>query len=219
MSGAQERKSPELTALDALPPGNVASGSSEIRAENQVGTLILVVGPSGSGKDTLLAAARRHFSGTDSVIFCERIITRSGDIGEKHVCVSETEFERMAASGGFFLFWDAHGLSYGIPAEMLTALEAGKTVVANVSRRIIAEAQGKWPHTLIVNVTASRDVLRERLLARGRESAEIVEKRLERAFSAEVPDNGCVEEIDNSGALQPAAERMIAIIGSALNIR
>jgi ribose 1,5-bisphosphokinase len=211
MSGAQERKSPETVGLHA------ASGRTGLRDENCGGTLILVAGPSGSGKDTLLSEARRHFSGDSSVIICERIITRSGDVGEKHVCVSEAEFERLAESGGFFLCWDAHGLRYGIPAGMLKALEVGRTVVANVSRRIIPEARSKWPNTLIVNVTASRDVLRERLMARGRESAEAIETRLERAYAGGFPDDGCVEEIDNSGALKPAADTMIRIIASTLD--
>lgn len=216
MSGAQERKSPEATGLRAIPDGDVAAGPYQLRVENRSGALILVVGPSGSGKDTLLSQARQHFAGDNSVIFSERIITRHGDIGEKHVCVSEAEFERLVASGGFFLFWDAHGFRYGIPAEMQKALEAGRTVVANVSRRIIPEARSKWPNTLVVNVTASRDVLRERLMARGRESARAIETRLERAYAAGFPYDGFFEEIDNSGALQPAADCMIRIIASAL---
>jgi ribose 1,5-bisphosphokinase len=216
MSGAQERKSPEAAGLDAVPRGNVAAGGYGLRGKNRGGTLILVAGPSGSGKDTLLSEARRHFSGDSSIIFCERIITRSGDIGEKHISVCEAEFEHLAATGGFFLFWDAHGLRYGIPAEMLKALQAGKTVIANVSRRIIPEARSKWTDTLIVNVTASRDVLRERLMARGRESAGAIETRLERAYASGFPDEGCFEEIDNSGALQPAADCMIRIIAAAL---
>lgn len=211
---------PELIALDT----GSSSGSVAMRSEPQSleignGTLILVVGPSGAGKDTLLAEARRHFSGNRDVMFCERIITRSGDIGEKHVHATDTEFQRMVDAGGFFLHWDAHELRYGIPAGMLDELRAGRTVIANVSRRVLGEAQKKWPNTIILNVTARKDVLRKRLLGRGRESAEFIDKRLERAFSVALPDEGRIEEIDNSGALQPAARRMIAIIASTLDAR
>lgn len=181
------------------------------------GTLILVVGPSGSGKDTLIGEARKHFAQEPKAVFCERTITRSGDIGEKHRCVTEAEFERLAVSGGFFLHWNAHDLRYGIPAAMMGALEAGCTVIANVSRRTISEARYKWPATRIVNVTASREVLRERLAARGRESVEAIEHRLEQAFSAELPCDAHIYEIDNSGVLEPAVKLMIGIITSALN--
>lgn len=217
MSGAQERKSPEAAGFEGVPPGGIAPRNFEQPSADEKGTLILVVGPSGAGKDTLLLEARKHFSGNDDIIFCERIITRSGDIGEKHRSVTEAEFERLATSDGFLLFWEAHGLRYGIAAEMLAPLRAGKIVIANVSRRIIHEARGKWPNMLVVNITASKDVLRRRLMARGRESAEAVEKRLERAIRPDLPEDGSVEEIDNSGALQPAADRMIGIIASALD--
>lgn len=206
-----------MTALDAVSLNEAVRRERDEHAGKKTGTLILVVGPSGSGKDTLLSEARKHFSGHDEIIFCERVITRSGNVGEKHISVCEAEFVHLAASGGFFLFWDAHGLRYGIPSEMLMALQAGKTVIANVSRRIIPKARSQWRDTLIVNVTASKDVLRERLTARGRESAKAIEQRLERSVSCEVPDDGSTEEIDNSGALQPAADRMIRIIASALN--
>lgn len=202
---------------EPVTSGTIVSRESSPSAASGTGKLILIVGPSGVGKDTLLLEARRHFSGNGNVVFCERIITRSGDVGEKHISVSETEFDHIAASDGFFLFWDAHGLRYGIPVEMRDALEAGKTVIANVSRRIIPEARGKWPDTLIVNVTANRDVLRERLMARRRESAEAIEKRLDRTVTCDLPNDASIEEIDNSGALQPAADRMIRIIASALN--
>lgn len=205
-----------MTAIKAVSSSNSVSREKEQHIVNEAGTLILIVGPSGAGKDTLLLEAQQHFSGNSNVIFCERIITRSGDIGEKHVSVSKTEFEHMAASGGFFLFWDAHGLRYGLPADMRKALEAGRTVIANASRRVIDEARSKWPDTLIVNVTANRDVLRKRLMARGREDAEAIELRLDRTAACDLPDGASIEEIDNSGALQPAAERMIDIITRTL---
>lgn len=218
MSGVRERKSPELTAQRAVTSRNIATRERDTRTTKKTGRLILIVGPSGAGKDTLLLEARQHFSGIENVVFCERIITRTGDIGEKHISVSTTEFEHMAASGGFFLFWDAHGLRYGLPAEMRKKLEAGKTVIANVSRRIIDEARGKWLDTLVVNITANRNVLRERLLARGRESTEAIEKRLDRVIACDFPNDASIEEIDNSGMLQPAAEQLIRIIAASMKI-
>jgi ribose 1,5-bisphosphokinase len=217
MSGAQEKKLPELHARDAerIPVASSAPGAPPDRAGR--GTLVLIVGPSGSGKDTLLLKARQHFFGNAAVVFCERIITRRDQSGEKHLTVSAHEFEDMVASGGFFLSWKAHGLCYGIPASMLSALESGKTVIANGSRQIVSDARGKWPNTRVIHIVASREVLRKRLLQRGRETADAIEKRLERAPRKDLSREDWVTELDNSGALAPAARRFIAMIEDAIS--
>ena len=67
-----------------------------------VGRLILVVGPSGSGKDTLLPAARRHFGPDRFIDFPMRTITRPVDAGgETHRAVDIAEFEGMVKTVAF----------------------------------------------------------------------------------------------------------------------
>ena len=97
---------------------------------------VLVVGPSGAGKDTLLDAARGALAGDPRFRFVRRVITRPADPGgEDHEPVTEADF----ATRDFALQWQAHGLRYGIPADIAVDLAAGLVVVANVSRAIIAE--------------------------------------------------------------------------------
>ena len=80
--------------------------------------LVLVVGPSGAGKDSLLNAARAAFADDPRIHFVRRVITRPADPGgEDHEPVNEAGF----AARSFALSWSAHGLSDGIPAEALTA--------------------------------------------------------------------------------------------------
>jgi ribose 1,5-bisphosphokinase len=181
-----------------------------LRAEG--GTLILVVGPSGAGKDTLLDAARTHFEGDKTIVFACRCITRDDQIGEQHAALSKAEFARREEEGGFFLCWRAHGLEYGITAEVVEKLASGHTVVLNISRRVIREAREKWPRTHVIQVTARPDVLRERLLERGREGADGIGERLERAGEIRLAEAEWLSELDNSGDLASAVARFTALI-------
>lgn len=148
----------------------------------KTGTLILVVGPSGVGKDSLIDAARRHFAGNPALLFPARHITRPPDAGgEVHVAISEDEFAARQVAGFYCLSWQAHGLGYGIPrAEALGAISLGKSVVVNVSRRIVPQAEALGVPVAVLNVTAKPETLARRLAARARESADDIAARLQR---------------------------------------
>ncbi|MGZ9723418.1 phosphonate metabolism protein/1,5-bisphosphokinase (PRPP-forming) PhnN [Rhizobium miluonense] len=174
------------------------------------GTLAVVVGPSGAGKDTLMNLAARHFAGRTDVHFVRRVITRDGDAGnEDHKSVSEADFDAMKQVGAFAVSWEAHGLKYGIPAEVADELTRGNLVIANGSRSALQHFQTAFPRLKVINITARREVLAERLMARGRESREDVLKRLERSTLA-VQDGYDVIDIDNSGTLEEAERAIIA---------
>ena len=175
--------------------------------------LVLVVGPSGAGKDSLLNAAREAFRDDARIHFVRRVITRPRDHGrsdrggEDHEPVTDAEF----VVRDFALSWTAHGLHYGIPAE---AMRAAPVVVANVSRGVIGEAAA---HSAIhvIEVTAPPAVLAARLKARGRESAGDVARRLSR--SATIPDGVTVTTGYNDGSLAEGVERFVAALRVALS--
>ena len=196
-----------------MPDARAAPAVSPLPPKPGGGTLILVVGPSGAGKDTLLDAARAHFQDDGTIVFARRCITREDQTGEQHAPVSKVEFTRLEAEGGFFLSWRAHGLDYGIAADVLEMLAAGNNVVLNVSRRIIvAEARRKWPRTHVIQVTARPEVLLQRLLARGRETADGIGRRLERAGEIRLAEAEWLSDLDNSGDLASAVARFTALI-------
>lgn len=145
------------------------------------GRLVLVVGPSGAGKDTLINLARECLAGDENVLFVRRVVTRAAGGVEDHDCLSPEAFEAAEAAGAFALSWRAHGLGYGIPASAADAVAAGRCVVCNASRGIVAEARARFPRVEVVQVSAPAEVLAERLAARGRESAEDVAARVRRA--------------------------------------
>lgn len=168
------------------------------------GHLVLVVGPSGAGKDSVIDGLRSVFDGHPRVYFPTRVITRPADAGgEVHTSADDDRFERQREEGAFLLSWHAHGHAYGIPIAALHRLNAGHCVICNVSRTVIEIARSDIPNTHVMLVTASRTTLRSRIEARGRESAEDTERRLQRA-SHFFLSGAHVREVCNDGALEDA---------------
>ncbi|GEO85375.1 MULTISPECIES: phosphonate metabolism protein/1,5-bisphosphokinase (PRPP-forming) PhnN [Alphaproteobacteria] len=192
------------------------SHSGIVRDKVSTGTMVAVVGPSGAGKDSLLAIAMAHFAGRPDVHFVQRVITRPEDAGgEKHICVSSPEFEAMRAQGAFAVDWDAHGLRYGIPASVHEKLALGHMVIANGSRSALPRWAQAFSPLLIINVTASPEVLAGRLVARGRETRDEILHRLNRS-SLTIEGNYDVVTIDNSGVLAEAGAKLISILERVL---
>ncbi len=180
------------------------------------GTMVVVVGPSGAGKDSVMSYASRHFADEARVKFVRRVITRPADAGgEAHQAIDADGFRRREAEGDFAVSWDAHGLSYGIPRETLDELAQGVTLIANGSRSALPAFAAIYPRLKVVVVTARPDILAARLAARGRESAEAIAKRLDRAVPEIVVASDTVV-IDNSGALEDAGEAFVSVLTAAL---
>lgn len=146
------------------------------------GALVLVVGPSGAGKDTLMDAARAALTGNRRFRFARRLITRPAMAGaEDHDSCDEAAFAAARERGELVLSWAAHGLHYGIPARELAGVAGGQVVVANISRGAITEAEKLAACVVVVEITAPPAVLAKRLAARGRESEADIAARLARA--------------------------------------
>lgn len=180
------------------------------------GRLIYLMGPSGSGKDSLIDTARDALACFDCVV-ARRVITRSAEaVGESAVSVTPREFDERARRGGFALSWHANGLAYGIPAEIDRWLVEGHNVLVNGSRAGLAEARKKYPGVLSILLTVDTQVLRQRLQLRGRESAGQIAARLERnaLFSAGFTE-GTAQDVfllDNSGELAETLSRLLELL-------
>ncbi len=153
--------------------------SSECPAEGgpPTGVLVLVVGPSGAGKDTLIDGARAQLAGRPGLTFATRVVTRPASAFEAHHSMGEKEFSAALAREAFCLSWSAHGLSYGLPASVGDRVRSGEIVVANASRAIIVEARRRFGRVKVVYITAPPDVLAARLAARGREKEPVLSRQ------------------------------------------
>lgn len=178
------------------------------------GALVLVVGPSGAGKDTLIAAAREALAGDERFVFPRRIVTRNAMAElEDHESIDRQGFEAARRDGRFALDWEAHGLLYALPGSVDSAIADGKVVVANVSRRVIPQALHKYAHATVLLITADAPVRAKRLAARGREGAADVAARLARE-AAPVPKDVTPVMIDNSGPLADGIAAFVGVLGA-----
>ncbi len=176
------------------------------------GTLFLVVGPSGAGKDTLIAGARAALEPGGVYVFPRRAITRpAGAGGEDHEALLRETFAERSAEGGFFATWHAHGLDYGLPGCISATLESGRHVVANVSRAILGDVAQRVSPTVAVEVTAPPEIRARRLADRAREDEADTARRLARE-GAPFPDGIPVRRVVNDGTPEEGIARFVAAL-------
>jgi|SRR4051812_49164230 ribose 1,5-bisphosphokinase len=164
------------------------------------GRLVLVVGPSGAGKDTLLGLAKVACVDDGNIVFPRRVITREASASEENEEVSPGTFQQALARGDYAMHWEAHGHSYALSRVVDDEIRLGRTVVANVSRTVIGAMRRAYADVVVVSITAPPDVLAERIAMRARSSDGRLESRLRRTVedASAVPDvtivnTGCAE--------------------------
>ena len=168
------------------------------------GIMVVVVGPSGAGKDTLMNLAARHFTGRTDVHFTRRVITRHRDAGgEDHLSISLEGFAAMEQSGSFAVWWEAHGLKYGIPAEVSVAPAA--TTVERIQQSVTMVNQAEKT-ALLAMVLRSEPVERALVFSRTKHGADKIVRQLEAA--------GIAASAIHGNKSQPQRERAIAAFKS-----
>lgn len=184
-------------------------------ASTAPGTFFLVVGPSGAGKDTLMSGARDALADAPYV-FARRVITRpAGAPGEDHDAETEAGFAARAAAGEFLLTWQAHGLSYGLPGQLLAELAAGRHVVANGSRATVEALAQRLPSLVVVEISAPPEVLAQRIAGRGREDHAQILARLQRQVDP-APPGILRQTVANDSDTATGIARLLAVLRAPL---
>ncbi|MEM8794445.1 MAG: phosphonate metabolism protein/1,5-bisphosphokinase (PRPP-forming) PhnN [Pseudomonadota bacterium] len=176
------------------------------------GRVILIVGPSGAGKDAVIQWLKPHLKADPNIVFVRRTITRAaGDTNEDHIATSPEAFKKAEQAGQFLATWSAHGLFYGLSADLHDAVESGNLLIINGARRALPELKRVFPDSLVVHITAKQGALEERLRSRARENEVEIQERLQDALKLPDPAFSAVV-IDNSGPIDRAGNELLALV-------
>ncbi len=156
--------------------------------------IFVVSAPSGAGKTTLCDKLQKEFKDIHYAITATTRAPRGGEIdGKSYYFMSREGFEKRLAEGGFIESAVVHGNLYGSPkAPVVAALADGCDVLMNLDvqgaaavrnyiRNAPADDPLKCPLVDIFVVPPSAEVLRNRLVARGTDALEVIEKRMRQA--------------------------------------
>ena len=169
------------------------------------GAWIFVCGPSGAGKDSVIAWTQLHLASCKNIVFARRMVTRPAQPGSDHDPITEHDFLGLLEGGHLRWHWRAHGFGYGIAQAYAADVKAGRKVVVNASRAHVLMLSPS-PDLQVVHITSHPKELAARLLKRGRDSANAITDRLKRNTLYRDVKADCV--IVNDTALASAGQRL-----------
>jgi ribose 1,5-bisphosphokinase len=178
--------------------------------------IFYIMGPSGSGKDSIISGLRALLHPNSGTMIAHRYITRHWKAGgENHIELTDNEFNLRKSLGLFSLSWEANGHQYGIGCEVDAWLKANHSVIVNGSREHLPEAITYYGDKLIpILISVDDDCIRERLQNRGRESSEEIEARIQRSqFYTKSLADRC-HLIKNNTDLESAIRNLATLIDS-----
>jgi len=150
------------------------------------GSLLVVVAPSGAGKTSLV---RHLLAERDGVRLSVSFTTRAPRPGEQNGIdyhfVSEAEFTARRDAGEFLEWALVHGNHYGTSRAWIAGQMAeGVDIVLEIDWQGAAQIRRLFPQAISIFIAPpSLETLRERLTARGQDSAEVIERRMTAAHS------------------------------------
>ena len=151
------------------------------------GSILVISGPSGSGKSTLMHEMIKRVEKSYFSISTTTREKRDGEIeGKDYFFISKDEFKKGIEEGSFLEWARVHDNYYGTSLKpILKELNAGKMVIFDIDVQGHKIAKEKFGNiiTSVFVTTPSQEILKERLIQRGTDSPESIEKRLNNAIS------------------------------------
>ena len=145
------------------------------------GTVFIISGPSGSGKDTIMSALfKRHPEIKLSISSITRDM-RVGEVeGEKYHFITREDFEKQLKEDAFLEYNLFVGNYYGTPKQpVIDCIEEGNDIIVEIDVNGAAQVRKKLPDAVSIFIMPpSYEELKRRLVGRGTDSPEVIEKRL-----------------------------------------
>jgi guanylate kinase len=144
------------------------------------GRLVIVSGPSGVGKTTICRDVAEQTGAFLSVSMTTRPRARQEINGQEYGFVSRDEFEKQIEQGRFLEYAEVFGNLYGTPREPVDkALKEGRTVILQIDVQGARQVKEIYPDAIMIFILPpDRRELAHRLAERGRDMAEVAQRRL-----------------------------------------
>ncbi|WP_424943048.1 guanylate kinase [Aliiroseovarius crassostreae] len=184
--------------------------------DNRRGLLIILSSPSGAGKSTL---AKRLMDWDPTLSFSVSATTRNprdGEVdGKDYHFVDESRFREMVAQGEMLEHAHVFGNFYGSPSEPVRkAIESGHDVLFDVDWQGEVQIRNSAlaSHSLSIFILPpSITELRARLISRGQDSDEVIQKRMQKSWD-EISHWGSYDYVLVNDDLEATAEKLITIV-------
>ena len=183
------------------------------------GNLFVISGPSGAGKGTLVKRLLERTPDAWVSVSATTRQPRPGEIdGVHYYFMNDTRFDELIASNGLLEWADVHGKRYGtLKRTVLEHMHEGKQVILEIDVQGAFQVREIIPEAVLVFIEPpSLEELRRRLVGRGTEDAEAIERRMKTA-ELELSQKSAYDKVLVNDDLDVATEELVAFVNECAN--